>query len=363
MKLPFGLKKPSKGTVIFSGIAGAVSGIVYVSNKKAEEARKINASKVSFLADRPCGVHEMPRKVLVFISPPPGDSIEKSRNWFREYVKPVLVAGAVDYEVKEAKEPGQIENSVIEEIVKRRREDRASIVDNTTLDNSNGNFKETTTPTTAMSVNLVPEVSLKKEIYYDGILAIGRNAYKEVLSGFAKGCDASLTVTENKSTGDSSAAATDLKEISNSSSESTDNGSDGAEEVSNEPLPVIKNEDVLQESHDLIEDEISFSLPSKFSPVMYIPHVNIIGWSNIPFRLYMWYADYKRIQDVGKYVVAAVLNQTRPIEPRDADLGQNEKKYWIGDDEVKELKENDKPIVIDERIRDKLTTYTSDELP
>lgn len=29
----------------------------------------------------------MPRKVLVYISAPPGDSLEKSRNWFREYVK------------------------------------------------------------------------------------------------------------------------------------------------------------------------------------------------------------------------------------------------------------------------------------
>ncbi|KAI7891354.1 uncharacterized protein EV154DRAFT_507905, partial [Mucor mucedo] len=35
---------------------------------------------------------------------------------------PILVAGAVDYEIKEAKSPGQIETSVMEEIVQRRRE-------------------------------------------------------------------------------------------------------------------------------------------------------------------------------------------------------------------------------------------------
>lgn len=29
----------------------------------------------------------MPRKVVVYISAPPGDGLEKSRNWFREYVK------------------------------------------------------------------------------------------------------------------------------------------------------------------------------------------------------------------------------------------------------------------------------------
>jgi import inner membrane translocase subunit TIM54 len=106
-----------------------------------------------------------------------------------------------------------------------------------------------------------------------------------------------------------------------------------------------------------------FSLPPKFSPVMYIPHVNIIGWSNIPYRLYMWYADYKRIDEVGKYAVAAVLNQTRPIEEKDANLGLHEMKYWFGDNEADELKQNDQPIEFDERIKDKLTTYTSDNLP
>ena len=126
------------------------------------------------------------------------------------------------------------------------------------------------------------------------------------------------------------------------------------EELINEGIQQVNNE---------VQDEVRFSLPPKFEPVMYIPHVNIIGWSNIPYRLYMWYADYKRIEEVGKYTIAAVLNQTRPMEPRDADKGQEEKKYWIGDEKVEELKKNDEPIVIDERIMDKLTTYTSDELP
>ncbi|KAI7891374.1 mitochondrial import inner membrane translocase subunit Tim54, partial [Mucor mucedo] len=65
---------------------------------------------------------EMPFKVTLYIIAAPGDGLEKGRTWFREYVKPILVAGAVDYEIKEAKSPGQIETSVMEEIVQRRRE-------------------------------------------------------------------------------------------------------------------------------------------------------------------------------------------------------------------------------------------------
>lgn len=57
MPLPFGLKAPSKGTLIFSGVAGALSGIIYTSSKRAEESRNKLAQRVKFLADRPCGVH------------------------------------------------------------------------------------------------------------------------------------------------------------------------------------------------------------------------------------------------------------------------------------------------------------------
>lgn len=57
MPLPFGLKVPSKNTLIFSGIAGAISGTIYSSNKYAEESRNRLKQRVSFLAERPCGVH------------------------------------------------------------------------------------------------------------------------------------------------------------------------------------------------------------------------------------------------------------------------------------------------------------------
>lgn len=62
MPLPFGLKAPSKGTLIFSGIAGALSGIIYTSNKNAEESRRKVAQRVAHLADRPCGVHVRKKK-------------------------------------------------------------------------------------------------------------------------------------------------------------------------------------------------------------------------------------------------------------------------------------------------------------
>ncbi|KAI8390330.1 inner membrane protein import complex subunit Tim54-domain-containing protein [Blakeslea trispora] len=332
MSLPFGFKAPSKGTLIFSGLAGAVSGLVYTSKKHSEESRNKLAQRVSFLAERPCDVNETPRKVLVYISAPPGDSLEKSRNWFREYVKPVLVAGAIDYEVKEAKTEGQIESSIMQDIIQLRRQ-------------SSQQHKEDESETLISTRKPFPSPVLKKTSQedkeerlpeYDGILAIGRNAYREVLSGLSKGCDADPNKVEKVEVVAQEANSDQTKE--------------------DQPL----EQDVAVVDQIEQEDSVDhFSLPPKFSPVMYIPHVNIIGWSNIPYRLYMWYADYKRIEDVGSYVVAAVLNQTRPMTKEDADKGIEERLYWIGDEEVEEKAKNDPPIVIDDRIVDNLSTYVT----
>ncbi|KAI8973040.1 mitochondrial import inner membrane translocase subunit Tim54 [Pilobolus umbonatus] len=336
MPLPFGLKTPSRGTLIFAGIAGGVSGLLYTSNAHAEQSRKRLASRVSFLAEKPCGVLEAPRKVVVYISAPPGDGLEKSRNWFREYVKPVLVAGAVDYEVKEAKEAGQIEAAVIEEIRKRRKEaDKVVETVDEKMEIHNKNPFSTR--------EFIKSVG--NEVKTDGVLAIGRNAYREVLSGLAKGCEASLedpVVVEEKKeeVNDIKEEVTDIKE------------EDAADKV---VIPAMETEVILSDEE---EKKDHFSLPPSFDPVIYIPHRNIIGWTNIPYRLYMWYADYKRIEEVGEPVVAAVLNHTRPMNESDADKGQDEKKYWIGDEKVEELKAKDEPIVIDSRILKELRTYT-----
>lgn len=261
--------------------------------------------------------------------------------------------------MKEAREAGQIEASVIEEIVKLRRaaevkEDESKkrdLIPNPLL-NGNTNLQQ--------QQQMLQQSLQKKDDVYDGILAIGRNAYREVVQGLSKGCEASLIEPVKQEEEKKVEAPTTVEDISTAS---TDDTSAAEENVSDQSatMEVATLEDT--ESTPIVEDKKHFSLPPKFSPIMYIPHVNIIGWSNIPYRLYMWYADYKRIDHVGKYAVAAVLNQTRPVEERDADLGLEEKKYWFGDDEADELKNSDQPIVFDERIMGKLTTYTSDELP
>ncbi|KAG2194687.1 hypothetical protein INT47_013062 [Mucor saturninus] len=159
--MPFGLKVPSKNTLILSGVAGGIAGLVYSSNKYALDARTRLAQRVSFLA---ADLAEMPRKVTVYITAPPGDGLEKSRTWFHEYVKVANPSTKnTNQRPREAAEAASNTGSADHEQLKN---------------NSNAGF---TSPVENMNNKK------KSEVVSDGILAIGRNAYCGVHSGLTKG--------------------------------------------------------------------------------------------------------------------------------------------------------------------------------
>lgn len=57
MPLPFGIKAPSRGTLIFTGLVGSIGGSYFGSKYYSQQSRQALCDKVSWLADRPCGVH------------------------------------------------------------------------------------------------------------------------------------------------------------------------------------------------------------------------------------------------------------------------------------------------------------------
>ncbi|CAO3614328.1 unnamed protein product [Cunninghamella blakesleeana] len=385
MSLPFGLKAPSRGTVIFTSIVGTIGGGYYASSYYVENSRKSLNNRVSWLADCPCGVHERPRKVQVFITTPPGDGLEKSRTWFSHYVKPVLVAAAIDYEIKEAREPGQIEALVRDEVIKRRQLEKeaslpSSINDNDQMNNSNNNMLPLQQqPNVPSLTNKEKEQTLDE---FDGVIAIGRKAWGEVLNGLNKGCQANLIQVEKEkkeaelkkkleeeqkekekntsSTEEKDSSSTEIESIDNDNNNSTDEPLLKEEEIVSTDIIFNDNNNPLEEL-PLETEKDKFSVPKNLSsPLIYIPHENIIGWTNIPYRIYMWLMDYQRIDRFGDYAVNVALNKTRPLEIDDLDVGYQEIKYWIGDDDAKKAKEDDQPIQIDERVRKELKTYTNE---
>ncbi|KAI9479518.1 mitochondrial import inner membrane translocase subunit Tim54 [Zychaea mexicana] len=362
-KLPFGMKAPSKGTVIFCSVLSAISGTVYASSESTKKARQAHCDKVSFLADRPCGVHEMPRKVCVYLMPPPGDSIEKSRVWFREYIKPILVAGAVDYDVKEGKDAGAVESAVCEEIKRMRREEAAAAAATTdpSVPAIDAPLQSEDPHKSNPFAPLMKDVQKKiqEQNHYDGVIAIGRLAWREVLNGVAKGCHADPFEKPKEEQ-----QKEEQKEESTGELDQQQQQQQQFEGESNVPIEEpSKQEEVMMT--DLVEENPvqkvdHFSIPANMSPIIYVPHENIIGWTNIPYRLFRWVTDYTRMEDIGQYAVDVILKQTRALQVEDIDVGQQEKKYWIGE-EAEEAVNNDTPITLEDNVRSALSTYTKSD--
>ena len=80
-------KLPGRGWMIFWGTVGTIGALVTRDHYLTVDAKKRVAEKVDVLAKQTCGVQEMPRKVTVYIMPPPGDGIHKTRHYFKQFVK------------------------------------------------------------------------------------------------------------------------------------------------------------------------------------------------------------------------------------------------------------------------------------
>lgn len=80
-------KLPSRGWMIFWGTVGTIGGLITRDHYLTVDAKKRVADKVDILAKQPCGVQDMPRKVTVYLTAPPGDGIHKTRHYFKQFVK------------------------------------------------------------------------------------------------------------------------------------------------------------------------------------------------------------------------------------------------------------------------------------
>ncbi|CAZ86150.1 unnamed protein product [Tuber melanosporum] len=92
-------KFPSRNWSIFISLSTAFAAAVYYDRRETKRVQKHWCSVVEHLAREPLSTLELPRKVTVYLSAPPGDTITPSREYFREYVKPVFTAAALEFDV------------------------------------------------------------------------------------------------------------------------------------------------------------------------------------------------------------------------------------------------------------------------
>ncbi|KAF8940603.1 mitochondrial import inner membrane translocase subunit tim54 [Dissophora ornata] len=349
-------KLPSRGWMIFWGTVGTIGALVTRDHYLTVDAKKRVADKVDILAKQTCGVQEMPRKVTVYIMPPPGDGIHKTRHYFKQFVKPVFDAAALDYEVREALTEGQIQSMVAADIRKKRQIAAGKI------------------PAQTEEEKNAPVASLKS--ISDGIVVLGRVALGEVLKGYNDGCLQSLDdpepapvvseiVPEISSKDEGASLSTEttgsVETTGENDTKTEDAASTTAVATSTEaPAAVSENakkeaEEAAKEPITIPQDEDYFSVPpTGLEPVGYIPFKNLVGFRNFHKKLFALFNSYDCVEYAGGAVMKVAFAETKDMDKEDLNIGKDEEPLF---------KKYRGPVDVDisDKVREQVKIYVTPE--
>lgn len=113
---------PSRNWSIFWTLLATVGGGIAYDRYEQKRIRNKWMEKVQSLGEATYPNDRIPRKLSVFIAPPPNDYLEGSVKYFKKFVKPVINASAIDFELFTENRQGDIRAAVAERIRELRLE-------------------------------------------------------------------------------------------------------------------------------------------------------------------------------------------------------------------------------------------------
>lgn len=339
------LRVPSRNWSIFWALTASIGGGIWYDRRERRRVRQEWKDKVAHLAAVPISALELPRKVTVYIAPPPNDFLDVSLKHFRDYIKPILTAAAVDYELVEESQQGTIRYKVAENIRNKRREIAG-------------------VPTSGYQKDELDE-RIDSRVARDltgGVLCIGRGAYKEYLSGLQEGYMGPLEepefVREEAERKKAVALAKAAEEGAPAPKEATPVESAPAEaapaaDASEKPVDTIESASTAEqapekkaeeaekaedkeprvaswlrsEHYDEAKvDDLFFS--DRIEPIGVFRHPHLLGFLNTPWRLVRYFNQRKLASEMGELTASVIFNQTRPFVPQDIDLAESDEHDW-----------------------------------
>ena len=265
----------------------------------------------------------MPRRITIFLTAPPGDGLRVSRDHFHEYIKPILVAGAMDWDVVEGRREGEVRAGLAEKIRKLRKR--------------NGETSQAETE---------PGEESQEELYqamreragikdWDGVqgdLVLGRHTWKEYIRGLHEGWLGPLEeiqIAESEKADLQPLAApppdsplsrilsseTSSSDLPSSSTPPTDPPTPGS--VPSKPdekpaKPPITPPYILPLEYS--SSPVAPTLPTSLPPSLPVALPHLLGFFNFPIRIYRFLTRRYLADSTGASVAALVLaSQVRPF--------------------------------------------------
>lgn len=326
------LRLPSRNWTIFWTLTGSFAGAVIYDKWQTKRMREKWCRLVAPIADEPLDAHTAPRRVTIYLAAPPGDGLRSAREHFHTYVKPVLVAAAMDWDVVEGRKEGDVRHKTAERIRKHRQRQ--------------GEGTQVEEEEDALTIEAIRLKNGSQP--YSGVggdLVIGRHTWKEYIRGLHEGylgpADSpkepeSETPNEAMKQTTGVAAVTTATELlsdsqpktnpsdptqsvdhpgSEAASMTEDKQSGETEQKSEEaekpkPKRRFPQSPILPENYATAT--LSASTPEIIGPSMPVRMPHLLGIRNTPIRIYRFLTRRRLADDIGRQVATAILASHRP---------------------------------------------------
>ncbi|KAJ3124837.1 mitochondrial import inner membrane translocase subunit tim54 [Nowakowskiella sp. JEL0407] len=327
-------KLPSRNWLIFLGSVASITSVIAYDSKKCSDIKAEYKLKAKEIADQPLNTSDPVRKLIIYIAP-----TELARWSFKRHVKPVLDAAALDYEIFDASRPGRIQKSVRERIWDGKDIQKESDEKSALLELQKKKFNESwwslLFPYPFDQVEEVDIMERARGPRYSsdiGLVAIGRDAWRELLNGIEEGSFGDRLIPEDTATNTSDAEKT--------------------KDAKSGPKPWVK---------PTCSDDNFPTDSFKFPPIAYIPAKNLEGMSSLPGRFWDWINERKTMAAVGKLALDIAFDKTRDLTKDDLNLGAEFESTSAAKVAVKQERDEVPPmeVTVSGRIIERLKVYTA----
>lgn len=288
--------------MIFLTVTGSFFGALIYDRREKKRVQEKWSNLVAHIAKEPLATNETRRKLTIYLSAPPGDGLMSARDHFREYVKPILVSGAVDYEVLEGRREGDIRSALAERIRKFRR--------------TSGEGPPLEEDDHESALKRVRELfGTHDELGVKGDVIVGRHTWKEYVRGLHEGWLGPLAPPEPEpetlppATEQPLDAVSPPQDLDDSSPTASEEKKD--EKPQEEKKPEAKKKPRATPSYIptslYSSQELPPSIPNEFQPSSPIPFPHILGFLNTPIRIKRFLTRRYLADTVGRDVAAIVL--------------------------------------------------------
>ncbi|KAI9632091.1 inner membrane protein import complex subunit Tim54-domain-containing protein [Dioszegia hungarica] len=307
---------PSRNWLIFWSVLSSVSYLYYDDRRRCKKIKAEYIAKVEHLGKEVLegGSLGLVRKVRVLAARwPEDDEADRGAKYFRKYLKPYLVAAGIDYDTLPPPLYGAITRQTHAAILTARRQ----------------KLGLEPTPVPLSVPGAIDPAAVEANDLAGGVILIGRPSLKEYMEGLKRGWAGSVDEwvwekeVEARMKGDGvfEGPASEVGEASSGAEFAADVPTTQSSGMSptglsflNRPQPSLSSASASQAGPQV---PTHMHLPPNplppQPPLLLVPWTNHLGFQQIPYMIYDFFTEHRKVEEGAKLAYALICGHTRPF--------------------------------------------------